>query len=471
MKTRVRPAEVEVPEDRPFEHDLLDRQKPAEILTELVDSIDGSCVLAVDAAWGAGKTTFFKMWAQHLRNNGFPVVSFNAWETDHASDPFLALVSEITEGLSECKETTFSEKIQATKEAGKKVLVRAIPGVIRIATAGILDIQPLIEKEAGQILSSFAETKIKKYQEAQSSIIEFRAKLGQMAEALVESGGQRNLIVMIDELDRCRPSYAVELLEVAKHLFEVEHIVFVLAVNRTQLAHSIRALYGNDFDAEGYLRRFFDVDFMLPEPDRSQFLKGLLDGMEIEDAARSVLQAFFSLPNVSLRQIGQSVHRLRLVMASLPRNKDRRMMAAVVALVIRTLDVDVYWQFVKGTVSDQDVVDRVCERCGITDAVKESRSMRHGCSTFEAVVAVAGEEIACDDGEPDYEQEIRSELVAKYRQVIAAGSDEIGTGAVHYANRVLRAVKHYRTPDPLSMPYFLGFRESVRHIEMLTGGE
>ena len=75
-------------------------------------------------------------------------------------------------------------------------------------------------------------------------------------------------MVMINELDRCRPSYAVELLEVAKHLFSADRIVFVLAVNCDQLAHSVTALYGNDFDAEGYLRRFFDVDFQLPEPDR-----------------------------------------------------------------------------------------------------------------------------------------------------------------------------------------------------------
>ena len=277
MTMRVRPAEVEVPEDTPFKHDLLDRQKPAEILTELVNSIDGPCVLAVDAAWGAGKTTFFKMWAQHLRNEEFPVVSFNAWETDYADDPFLSLVSEITEGLRERKEMKFSEKIQDTKEAAKKVLVRAIPGLLRIATSGVLDIQPLIRK-TDRILSSFAETQITKYQEAQRSIVGFRDKLTQMAQALVESR-DRSIIVMIDELDRCRPSYAVELLEVAKHLFEVEHIVFVLAVNRTQLAHSIRSLYGSDFDAGGYLRRFFDVDFMLPEPDRSQFLKGLLDGV------------------------------------------------------------------------------------------------------------------------------------------------------------------------------------------------
>ena len=73
---------------------------------------------------------------------------------------------------------------------------------------------------------------------------------------------------MIDELDRCRPPYAVELLEVAKHLFSVDYIVFVLAVNRPELAHSIRDLYGSGFDAAGYLRRFFDIDFRLPDPER-----------------------------------------------------------------------------------------------------------------------------------------------------------------------------------------------------------
>ena len=188
-KIRVRPADIDVPEHNPFEHDLLDRQKPAEVLTELVHSIAGPCVLAVDAAWGAGKTTFLKMWSQHLRNRGFPVVSFNAWETDHAGDPFLALVSEITEGLREYKQGSFSDKVKDTKEAAKKVLLRAMPGLVRVASAGVLDIQPLIEKEAGQLLSSFAETRFTKYEEAQDSIGEFRTKLGAMARALVESSG------------------------------------------------------------------------------------------------------------------------------------------------------------------------------------------------------------------------------------------------------------------------------------------
>lgn len=80
---------------------------------------------------------------------------------------------------------------------------------------------------------------------------------------------------MIDELDRCRPSYAVELLEIAKHIFAADRIVFVLAINRDQLAHAVKALYGIEFDAEAYLRRFFDLDFHLPVPELDDFITKL----------------------------------------------------------------------------------------------------------------------------------------------------------------------------------------------------
>ena len=69
---QIQPRDIDVPAEDPFRNDLLDRKQPAEILTHLVGSIEGPCVIAVDAAWGAGKTTFLRLWAQQLRNEGFP---------------------------------------------------------------------------------------------------------------------------------------------------------------------------------------------------------------------------------------------------------------------------------------------------------------------------------------------------------------------------------------------------------------
>ena len=249
MKIRIQPHEIEVPKEDPFANDLLDRKESVEVLTHLVSSFEGPCVLALDAAWGNGKTTFLRIWTQYLRNDGFPVVEFNAWDTDFSGDPFVALSTELLDGLREFDEVKGS--VTKTRKIAEEVLRRAIPGVIRLVTSGLVNLSPEVVQELGNAFASYAETKVKNYQEAQKSFSNFKKNLQKIANTLEQSNENRPLIVVIDELDRCRPSYAVELLEVAKHLFAVDHIVFVMAVNRSELACSIKSLYGNDFDAQG----------------------------------------------------------------------------------------------------------------------------------------------------------------------------------------------------------------------------
>ena len=228
---------------------------------------------------------------------------------------------------------TVATKINNTRKVAKEVIRRAVPGLIRVATAGILDVNPLLEKELGQAVASAAEKRLSDYQEAQKSIKKFRRVLQDMAGTVSKSRGNRPLIVVIDELDRCRPSYAVELLEVAKHLFAVDRIIFVLAVNRSELAHSIKALYGGDFDAVGYLRRFFDVDFRLPDPERKAFINAMLDAIQDRrllwadqrpvrtettlKLCETCCRDSFVSPDLSLRRIAQAIYRLGLVFASL----------------------------------------------------------------------------------------------------------------------------------------------------------
>ena len=414
MGIRIRPAEVVIPDDCPFQNDLLDRKKPAEVLTQLVDGIDGPCVLTIDAPWGAGKTTFLKMWSRHLRNKGFPVVEFNAWETDHAEDPFVALAAELEKGLKELGDGSFKEKVKDTMEAAKKVALRAIPGVIRIVTAGVVDVQPLIEKEAGNLLAAYAESRLDRYKESEESIKVFQDKLQAMASSLAQST-KHPLMVVIDELDRCRPSYAVSLIESAKHLFEADHVVFVLAVNRAQLAHSIKALYGDEFDAAGYLRRFFDTDFRLPEPNRKSFIQEKLNRMRIRGSFRLLID-FFGSSDLSLRQINQVIHRLGLVMASLRDASDLLHVIVQVALVIRTIDYDRYWRFVHGNITDKELVDAIYDRVGI-------RHVR-----FEAIIVMAAREIAGKKINIEYDKRAESPLIDRYQEQ----TGDRGKGVIEY---------------------------------------
>ena len=403
------------------------------------------------------------MWAQHLRSEQFTVVEFNAWETDHAGDPFVAIVAELTEGLREFADESLTEKIRDTAEAAKQVALRAIPGTIRILTAGVLDVQPLIEKEAGKLLASYAEGRLKNYTEAKDSIEVFRNKLQEMAKSLAASKSHP-LIVMVDELDRCRPSYAVELIEVAKHLFAVDHTVFVLAVNRDQLAHSIRALYGNDFDATGYLRRFFDVDFHLPDPDRKPLIRTMLNSVKITGDICDLLEGFFVSPSVSLRQIGQVIYRIGLVVASL-NSTYFSALATGVAVILRTADDNVYRRFVNGMMSDLEVADAIFEHYGISKAQKEGGASS-GARLFEAILVMAAAEITSRGRQVDWNS-LGSPLYKRYNGL----SPKADSGAAQQDPEVSYAARVIQTVNQLAeraVPFAeIGFMEAVKRIELL----
>ena len=182
MGMRIQPHDIEVPEKEPFRDDLLNRKEPVEILTELIANFEGPCVLALDAEWGNGKTTFLRMWSRHLRNLEFPVVEFNAWETDFAEQPFLALSSELTRGLEEYADESLEKKIERTKELTKELLVQAVPIGLRLASASL-------GANVGDIFESLVKEKLDAYSEAQNSIRKFRRTLHETGRGLVGEDG------------------------------------------------------------------------------------------------------------------------------------------------------------------------------------------------------------------------------------------------------------------------------------------
>ena len=211
------------------------------------------------------------------------------------------------------------------------------------------------------------------YIEAKEAISSFKNALANTSEKLSEKHSGKPLIVAIDELDRCRPSYAVELLEIAKHFFSVKNIVFVLTVDKTQLSHAIKAIYGNDFDAIGYLRRFIDLDFRLPDPDRTDLMDHLMDNTGINaffekypgsswgrsSDSKKLLKAFLSLPALSIRQIQQTLHHLGLVLASLNINNEIAYGAIAVLTILKTIDPDIYRRYVQADTTDKEVSEHI----------------------------------------------------------------------------------------------------------------
>ena len=328
------------------------------------------------------------------------------------------------------------------------------------------------------IAESYVDERVSTYRHARGSVEAFQDALRDMAQSVSADHEHPLLVVAIDELDRCRPSYAVELLEVAKHLFSVDGVVFVLAVNRAELAHSIQGLYGPKFDARGYLGRFFDVDFRLPDADRSRFIKETIaavgirtyldrtpdrDGSGEFSRLESTLEFFFGESVVSLRTAARAIHHLGVVYAALA---DKRLVLGTTTaalIIVRTLDRDLYYRFIGGRTSDAEVVDGVVEGLGT-----KTRSRRDSeLAAFEAWVICSQME---RDGGPGFEpgDAATTPLLQRY-EALAAEEDEATAPLIaeeRHAAEVLRILGLIRNAPRYNRG--VRFQATVQRIELLS---
>ncbi|TWF54146.1 KAP family P-loop NTPase fold protein [Neorhizobium alkalisoli] len=299
--------------------DMLDRKADADFLHDfLVKRMEerkaagrsGSYVLNIDAGWGFGKSFFMERFKQQLELAEHPVVLIDAWKNDFSDDPYTNVIAEI-EAYFQCYFDQQKEDQPALRKAYEVVKTnaakigwialkglgkRASRYVIAEGTDEILevidqqvhetgktgeDIKDTFEKQAvevtDKIIDKFAKKRMEEFNEARVSLERFRDSLSELLK-LFEEQTARNLpfFILIDELDRCRPTYAIAMLERIKHLFDADNVVFVLSTDTTQLAHSINAVYGPSFDSRRYLQRFFTRSYELPEPNTQQIVERLM---------------------------------------------------------------------------------------------------------------------------------------------------------------------------------------------------
>lgn len=105
---------------------------------------------------------------------------------------------------------------------------------------------------------------------------------------MMKLSASKHLVFIIDELDRCKPTFAIETLEVIKHFFDIDNISFVLAIDLEQLSHSIATIYGQNMDSDGYLRKFFDLNIKIPHPTIDEYIKLCNDKYEIVSKSSDV---------------------------------------------------------------------------------------------------------------------------------------------------------------------------------------
>ena len=260
-------------EIRDFKDDKLNRQAYGEDLLRLVTQSEGVQVIALDGEWGEGKTTFVKMWQGLLDGEDSPVPNMyiNAFENDYHDNAFITLASEI---IDYAKNNIKDEKYLKTLtdkvvKVGGQLLPLAVNVAIKAATAGAIDGADI--KDFSKVTADVIEEKLTAHTNNKEEVEGFKKELSNLPSKLKKSkvSTVQPLVIIIDELDRCKPTFALELIERGKHLFAVENIIFVLVMNKPQLEKSVQVVYG-DIDVHTYLQKFIDLALRLPKRKNQQ---------------------------------------------------------------------------------------------------------------------------------------------------------------------------------------------------------
>lgn len=230
-----------------WEGDLWDRKRLGEQLTQYVDRLQVGAVLALDARWGEGKTWFVRHWKKHLEERDHHVIYLDAFANDYLDDPFLVISSEIATKLDQVADKKLVHKFKkavATVQAGFLTQVPTIiASMISFAVTGGLipflkidadKFKDAYDKAINSVVDNISNTvteaiqqKIEDYQKEKESLEAFKITLSDLAASL-----DKPLVFVIDELDRCRPDFAIRLIERIKHFFDIKNIVFVLVMNK-----------------------------------------------------------------------------------------------------------------------------------------------------------------------------------------------------------------------------------------------
>lgn len=373
---KIKHHKIVIPEDNPFKNCKLKREQYAEVLTSIVSTYADGFVLAINNEWGTGKTTFVEMWQKHLENkdNEFQTIYFNAWENDFDNNPLVAIMAEL-KSLTELNDKVFNSVLQKGAVLVKSIAPTLIKSLINKHIVDIDEIAVDAIENATKGITEILKDEIEDYTNKKKTIVEFREEL---AKFVKKNNKAKPLVFIIDELDRCRPDYAVEVLEQMKHFFTVPGIVFVLSIDKNHLASSVRGFYGSEhINTDEYLRRFIDLEYSIPQPKTEDFIDYLYDYYSFNDFFYSkerqedrdfqrdskafllMTKNLLKKSNSTLRQQEKLFAHTRLVLCSFKKNEYVFPALLFLLVYLKIIRVDLFQQIEKGELTLQELSDSI----------------------------------------------------------------------------------------------------------------
>ncbi len=326
--------------------DLLDFRALGETFGRFVQGVEQGRVIAIEAGFGRGKTFFRTRWARQLRTDGACVVEVDAWRSDHSDDPLVtflgALIGAVPEGATKETKRKAGRIVRSVATAGARIAVNAVARGAADEIAGLFEGEDGEAEGAAAILTDMTDEAGAALSKAASALIVRQLAVERVREKelpgqldalrqLLNGEDDGRVVVIVDELDRCRPDYAIALLELLKHVFDHPGYVFVLMVNAEHLEALAATRFGSHGAGERYLDKFIDVRLKLPEDTAAMRVAGEALARELpawtpfrereafgRDEAARIAGEMASRAGLSMRQVKRTLMTVEIAVRTHP---------------------------------------------------------------------------------------------------------------------------------------------------------
>ena len=325
---RLSPPPLDIADNEAFQRDIFQAKTAAERLARVVTELEGHSVIVLDGDWGSGKTTFTKQWAGLMRTqHNRPVVYLDAFQMDHHDNAFFVMLAHALatlmpdpdRGLFDLAIRTATKVLRAAPGAALTV---ALDRIVPYLTAGVLQGKDLVIKDDAP--DDWIREQLKVIENESNAVARFQETLTKIVS---ESPHKAPFVFIIDELDRCKPTFALDVLERMKHVFSADGICFILVTHLEELAEMVKHAYGIR-DAKRYLEKFYHLRITM---DSILSTSGIeITSKYLQHLASTTVPVFFKYQGDTMIRELVAIHGLRL--------RDVERMAIGLALYERTAD-------------------------------------------------------------------------------------------------------------------------------------
>ena len=376
--------------DRPTEDDQLGFRAYKDSLVTVIRRADTPVTVGIFGPWGSGKTSLMRMMKNDLElpvdgKFGDRTVWFNAWKYGKSDALWRALLltaldalrpgarGMVATELDDLQTSLYRDVDREETGSFEFDLKAAAKGTLKLSLSSVPLFSEILKQIPGlesssddtkkakasssgldELFSAFGRKRLEIHRDQVQFLDQFQKRFGELVAKRIEKGSR--LVFFIDDLDRCLPEKAVEVMETIKLFLDAEQCVFVVGVEKKIVEKGVRVKYqGLGFqdskedlpiDGDEYLEKIIQIPFHLPKLDLKNITSFTTDSLEGEGFGETVAEVFTAGMEPNPRKLKRVMNVFRLLVTLAEERKkddatfevDDELLAKIVVIQTRWRD-------------------------------------------------------------------------------------------------------------------------------------